>query len=59
LDTRGGRGFTARRNLSRRPSEDREHAGVAVKVAVADLAGGEEADQRHITQRVPQDLQLR
>ena len=42
-----------------RAGEDRQHAGVAVEVVARDLAGGEEADQRHVAERVAHDLRAR
>ena len=56
-----GSGFRVHR-AARRGSvaggEDGQHAGVAVQVVAGDLAGGEEADQRHVAEGMPHDLQL-
>ena len=39
--------------------EDGQHPGVAVDMPARDFAAGEEADQRHVTERVSHDGQLR
>ncbi len=38
--------------------EHRQNARVAIDVVTRDLAGGEEADQGHVAQRVAHDLHL-